>query len=192
MEPHTDPSSVRKSLDELLNQARAGDRDAENDLFDRLHARIVALAKRKVWDDEAAQDLAQETLQTAYEKYRSADFPRGFLPWVFTILHNKIGNYLKRRRIEIERGVLGGGELDWSTIRVNVDPEVGVIHFMESLKKALSRMTVDCRKVFRLLLAGAGRKEIQKAFANEPAGTTDSRVSRCRKKLLLELERLSA
>jgi DNA-directed RNA polymerase specialized sigma24 family protein len=80
---------------DLLERARTGDRGAEALLFERLQARVVAVAKRRVWDEEAARDIAQETLGTVLAKYREADLSRGFLPWVFTILHHKIGNYLR-------------------------------------------------------------------------------------------------
>jgi len=188
MASRTNRSGKIRTLAELLPAARAGDRDAEDELFCRLEARITALAKRKVWDEEAARDLAQETLQTVFLKYRQADFHNGFLPWVFTILHNKIGNYLKKRRREIERGALGGSPLDWPTIGVAIEPEVGTIDLLASVEKALARLSHDCRKIFRLLLAGAERPEIQEAFPGEPVGTTDSRVSRCRQMLLREME----
>ena len=52
-------------------------------------------------------------------------------------------------------------------------------------------MPPECREVFRLLLADADREEMRKAFGGEPIGTTYSRVSRCREKLLREVEELT-
>ena len=176
--------------EDLVPRARAGDRDAENALFERLQARILTLAKKKVWDEEAARDIAQETLRTVFEKYRTAEMPRGLLPWVFTVLHNKVGNYLKHKRVEEARIVRQGPDLHWDTVGVRGEGEQGVIDLTDSIERALRRATPDCRRVFRLLLSGLERSEIRDAFGREPLGTVDSRISRCREKLLRHLEEL--
>ena len=49
-----------------------------------------------------------------------------------------------------------------------------------------------CRKIFRLLLEEASREDILAAFPGERAGTIDSRISRCRRKLLRFLEATGA
>jgi RNA polymerase sigma factor (sigma-70 family) len=187
MTPHT---GTAERGGDLFLRARAGDRDAENALFERLDARIRALAKRRVWDEQAAEDIAQETLATAFEKFREAEMPRGLLPWVFTILHNKVGNYLKRRRVEAARTPRGAPELHWETAGVSTESEIAVIEFTATLERALRRVSAECRTVFRFLLAGRERSDIRKAFGNEPLGTIDSRISRCREKLLRHLEEM--
>ncbi len=186
----TDQPSLATPIDDLVTRARAGNRDAENALFERLHARIVSLAKKKVWDEQSAQDIAQETLRTVFEKYRAAEMPQGLLPWVFTVLHNKVGNYLKRRRVEAARHPLGEPSVHWDTVGVSPEGEVAALDLADSLEKALRVATADCRRVFRLLLAGWERREIRAAFGDEPLGTIDSRISRCREKLLRRLEEL--
>jgi RNA polymerase sigma factor (sigma-70 family) len=161
--------------EDLLSRARAGDREAENGLFEKLHARTLALAKRKVWDEEAARDIAQETLRTAFEKYREADLSRGLFPWVFTILHNKVGNYLKRRRVAQRHDA---GELDalaWETIGAGADHAIEEFELSDSIEKALVKATPECRKVFRLLLAGADRRRIAQSFGAEPGGSSVAR-----------------
>lgn len=173
-------------LDDLLARSLAGDRRAESLLFDKLQARIAAVAEKRVWDREAAHDIAQETLRTAYEKYRSADLSRGLYPWLFTILHHKVGNYLKRRRVEsarVERLADGMERPDPESTN-----EQNLIVLRAALERALLRLAPECRTVFHLLLSGSGRREIQAAFPGEPLGTIDSRISRCRAKLLALLE----
>jgi RNA polymerase sigma-70 factor (ECF subfamily) len=181
-----EPVRETAGLDDLLARARGGDRQAESALFDKLHARILALAEKKVWDRDMARDVAQETLRTAFEKYREADLSCGLYPWLFTILHHKVGNYLKRRRVErahLER--LGAAA-------ERPDPEgaedIAAIDLLSSVESALRQLSPECRRIFALLLGGAGRRDIGAAFENEPMGTIDSRISRCRAKLLALLE----
>jgi RNA polymerase sigma-70 factor, ECF subfamily len=181
-----DPLQETAGIESLLAKARTGDRDAEDVLFSHLHARLLAVAKRRVFDGEAARDLVQETLQTACEKYRNADLSNGLLPWVFAIFRHKVGNYLKRRRTSqrwIERApddleALGGSPAG----------EMGAIELAASLEGGLRQASAECRRVFELLLAGADREEIRAAFGNLPIGTIDSRISRCRAALLAYLE----
>jgi DNA-directed RNA polymerase specialized sigma24 family protein len=60
-------------LQEILVRARAGDVAAESVMFEHLHARVFALAKKRIWDEETARDLTQDTLSTAFDKYSSDD-----------------------------------------------------------------------------------------------------------------------
>jgi RNA polymerase sigma factor (sigma-70 family) len=185
-EPLLDTSGIEA----LLARARTGDAVAQNALFSRLHARILAVAKKRVWDAEAAEDIAQETMRTALEKYHDADLSHGLLPWLFTILHHKVGNYLKRRRTE--RAHLDA-EAAWakSTWSVRAADEVGYLELLTSVEEALVLLPDECRKILRLLLGGAGRREICAAFEGQPIGTIDSRISRCRSRLLDYLEETS-
>jgi RNA polymerase sigma factor (sigma-70 family) len=176
--------------DDVVRRARAGDHAAEEQLFAHLTARVHALAKKRIWDEDAALDIAQETLRTAYEKFREADLARGLLPWVFAILHNKVGNYLKRRRAEIARGAAGDPSIAWDAIGPVAAEVEGAVEIAESLAKGLRAASAECRAIFRLLLSGATRTEIAEGFPGEKVGTIDSRISRCREKLLRYLEAL--
>jgi RNA polymerase sigma-70 factor, ECF subfamily len=174
----------------LLERAWGGDRDAENALFEKLHARILALAKKRIWDEESARDLAQETLRTAFEKYRQIDRQRSFLPWVVTIFHNKAGNYIKKRQTQRKHLESGDVPPAWSSADTFAGDEGRVVDLVEWVERALLKASSDCRTIFRLLLLEAGRKDIHDAFPGESPGAVDSRISRCRDKLLREMERL--
>jgi RNA polymerase sigma factor (sigma-70 family) len=181
-----DPLRDTQGVEDLLARALSGDPAAENRLFAHLDARLQALAKRRIWDPEAARDLAQETLRTAAEKYREADLSRGFYPWLFAIFHNKVGNYLKRRRVEAERRV---PEEPWLAAEgTAAADETAAIDLWRDLERGLEAASTECRRIFELLLGGAGRREIAAAFPGEPQGTIDSRISRCRQRLLVHLE----
>ncbi len=179
----------RPGIDELLARARAGEHEAQEHLFDRLQARILALAKRRVRDEEAARDVAQETMGTVFEKYRSADLSHGFLPWVFTVLRYKVGNHLKRARVAGRHRV--EVDEDWLARTAGRSPEGRrrAFDLRRWLEGALAEASPDCRRIFELLLRGADRHEIRAAFGDLPQGTIDSRISRCRRRLLDAYER---
>jgi RNA polymerase sigma-70 factor (ECF subfamily) len=179
---------VPEGIQELLARARQGDAAAEERLFSLLRARILELAKRRVGNAEDAEDLTQETLGTILAKYRTEAPAERFLPWVFAILRNKIGNYWKRGRTA--RRILHDGDPEraWRTVGVSPEGEIRWRELRSALEEILPEASEPCRRVFQLLLQGADREEIRAAFGNEPMGTVDSRISRCRRWLLERLE----
>jgi RNA polymerase sigma factor (sigma-70 family) len=82
-------------LEDLVTQAKAGDKKAEELLFRYLLVRFKAIAKRRIGTRADAEDVAQEACVTVLEKYKAAMYPRGFPAWAYKILRNKIGNYYK-------------------------------------------------------------------------------------------------
>jgi RNA polymerase sigma factor (sigma-70 family) len=185
----TDEGS-EKSLSDALVLARQGDRRAENLLFERLRERVHALTRKRIWDPAIAEDLTQETMRTVCEKYREADLSSGLLPWVFTVLHHKIGNHLKRRRTEQGARDALTRDVSWDIAGFASVGETEGFDLADAIAKALRMASDDCRRVFTFLLRGDGVAEIREAFGNEPVGTTYSRVFRCREKLLRHLESL--
>jgi RNA polymerase sigma factor (sigma-70 family) len=87
----------------LLARARAGDRGAEEQLFEVLRARLTTIAKRRVWEKEAADDVVQQACLTVLEKYKTEEFPSGFEVWANGVLRMKIGNYLQSKKTSEDR-----------------------------------------------------------------------------------------
>ena len=77
---------------------------------------------------------------------------------------------------------------EWEAAAAGPDAEIAAIELQEALERGLKQAGAECRQIFRLLLAGAGRQEIAAAFSGEPMGTIDSRISRCRARMLAFLD----
>lgn len=105
------PADSRRTLDELLDKARQGDKSAEDQLLRYLRVRFVLLAKRRI-GEEYAEDLAQEACVTVLQKYRDVPPAGAFEPWAYGVLRNKIGNYLQssavRRETDLRNGRMNG------------------------------------------------------------------------------------
>ncbi|MFQ5627400.1 MAG: RNA polymerase sigma factor [bacterium] len=95
----------------ILNAARQGDIQAENQLFELLHERIFNLVQRRIWSryrpaEEIkmdAEDLTHEIYMTILSRYKTEDFEHGFLSWTFQIVRNKIGDYYRKMKLKYER-----------------------------------------------------------------------------------------
>jgi RNA polymerase sigma-70 factor (ECF subfamily) len=90
-------------INAILEKAKKGDQEAENQLFDHLLTRFRIFARRKV-NPAQAQDIAQEACLTVLKKYRSESFSVGFEAWSYGVLKNTIRNY--RRGLKIRKKVM--------------------------------------------------------------------------------------
>jgi RNA polymerase sigma-70 factor (ECF subfamily) len=83
-------------MNELLKNAIAGNKAAEEEIFHRLSARFGLFARQRMGDCEAAADVAQEACVTVLEKYKTETFTSGFEAWAYGVLRRKIRNYFSR------------------------------------------------------------------------------------------------
>src|SRR5262245_23912788 len=94
----------------LLARATSGDAAAENLFFERLRCRLMAWAGRLLHTLDV-DDLVQDTLIVVHAKYRALRIgaalhdQAGFDRWCRRILYHRIGNDIRRRRLEAERRV---------------------------------------------------------------------------------------
>jgi DNA-directed RNA polymerase specialized sigma24 family protein len=92
---HQPTQQAKSILGSLLKRALAGDQGAEAELFQTLSLRFTAIAKRRIREKEAAEDIAQDACATILHKYKSESFTVSFAAWAFGVLWMKIGNHLQ-------------------------------------------------------------------------------------------------
>jgi RNA polymerase sigma-70 factor (ECF subfamily) len=108
---------VKRSADELLQAARAGDREARGLLLAMHHGRLVAIARsqlgRRLQVKVDAADLAQEACLRAHRFFSSFRGGTGeeFATWLRRILTSLVANHFRRflvarrRNARLERGM---------------------------------------------------------------------------------------
>ena len=72
----------------LVKHARAGDRDAFEELVRRTLRLVFARLYLETGDTHRAEDLLQETLLTAFRSLKSLSDPTAFRPWLLRIAVN--------------------------------------------------------------------------------------------------------
>ena len=82
----------------LVEQARAGSREAFGELVVLYQHHIYGYVLRTIGDAEAARDVAQEVVLRAYTSVAGLQDPRKFRSWLFAIAANLSRNWLKRQR----------------------------------------------------------------------------------------------
>ncbi len=81
----------------LLAQLRAGSREAFRTLYQRLLGRVLALCRRLLGDEQAAQDATQEVFLRVFRSFHTFQGEARLATWVFRIATNVCLTELARR-----------------------------------------------------------------------------------------------
>lgn len=89
-----------KSMDEhiIIKKILHGERDEYAKLVDRYHVGLIIYCENIIKDRAQAEDIAQETFLTAYQKLSSYKNKHRFSTWLYKIALNKCYDYLRQRK----------------------------------------------------------------------------------------------
>ncbi len=93
-------------LNELQKTAKKGDSSAEKELFRILSVRFHLFAYHKIWDEESAQEVAQEALAVVAREFKGVEIRTSFAAWAHQVLEYRILAYLKAKRTRDPGGVV--------------------------------------------------------------------------------------
>jgi RNA polymerase sigma-70 factor, ECF subfamily len=83
----------------LVRRARAGDAWANEAIYRRHAARILALSKRLLGDSAEAEDVTQETFVIAFAAWKKLREPDRLQKWLIQIAVSRVHRRFRRRRI---------------------------------------------------------------------------------------------
>ena len=172
--------------EQLVKQARGGDRIATEELFRRHWGVAHRVAFRLLGHEQDAQDATQECMIKALAHLDDFDGRSGFRTWLLRIVTNAAFDSGRKRK---RRPTLGfgstAGAADGVEPAVNTDPTVELRRqdLRKTLDAALNRISPKQRQTFILFAeAGLTYEEIA-AVQNVPIGTIMSRIHYARTKL---------
>ncbi len=129
----------------LVTAVQEGDVFAFEYLVKRYQKRLHAFAVRVVRDDQAAQDIVQESFISLYKTIDRVDLTKKFSTYVFSITRNKAISYLRtiKKQVSLEDVVL-------------IDEDESLYERLTAaedrltVRKALAKLEDKYRKVIRL------------------------------------------
>lgn len=138
--------------------------------------RLRRYARALTGRPDAADDLVQDTLERALEKWRFWQSDRDLRPWLFSIMHNlHIDGHRRAGRIEF----CSDEELPVQVQRADQHDALE----LRDLERALALLPLDQREVLLLVsLEELSYAEAARAL-KIPQGTVMSRLSRARNRL---------
>jgi RNA polymerase sigma-70 factor (ECF subfamily) len=144
--------------------------------------RLRRYARALVGERTAADDLVQDTLERALNKFHLWKRGTDLRAWLFTVMHNVHVNQIRGRRELVA--------LDEEALEVPVRATHEVALEARDLERALMRLPAEQREVLLLVVLEDMSYEEAAATLGIPIGTVMSRLSRAREKLRLLVEGL--
>lgn len=169
---------------ELAAKARAGDRDAFEQLVLTYQNRVYTLALRLTGDREEARDLAQEAFLRAWQGLPSFRGDSGFSTWLHRLTTNVCLDFLRRRtrQREHEPGVSLDDETVPEPADCSQDPQLRLerAELARTVERGLAALPEHYRQALVLReLSGLRYQEIAAALGVD-MGTVKSRLARAR------------
>lgn len=170
---------MRKAIDEteLITKIRAGEHELFRHLVEAHQDRVYRVCLHVLSDAAAAQDLAQDTFVTAYQKLDQFDPTKGSISaWMLTIARRLCINAMKKLRpvSMADPPEMMGSSND------HPDRQASRNEAFQALDQALAKLSVDFRRCYMLA-------EVEELSHQEIAhiegiaiGTVKSRVSRAK------------
>ena len=146
--------------------------------------RLRRYARALVGERAAADDLVQDTLERALNKFHLWKRGTDLRAWLFTVMHNVHVNQVRGRRELLA--------LDAEALELPVRATQEIALETRDLERALMRLSVEHREVLLLVALEDLSYEQAGAALGIPIGTVMSRLSRARAKLRTLMEGLPA
>jgi RNA polymerase sigma-70 factor (ECF subfamily) len=160
---------------ELVDRARAGDRDAFAELVKRYERLVIAEAINLLRCPEDARDVAQDVFVIAYRRLNSLWGPRRFGPWIMRIARNAALRYRNQRRRRSYEAI--SEELPDLCGSSSSDNDV------DSLLQWIARLPGQERLVLMLRYVEGMTTEQIAQVTGRPIGTVTKQLSRARRRL---------
>lgn len=86
--------------EELMKCFKLGSLEAFNMLYERYSGRILSYLRKRLRDDDAAQEVFQDTFLKVSANRSSFDSKSPFAPWLFKICRNSLVDFVRKVRLE--------------------------------------------------------------------------------------------
>jgi RNA polymerase sigma-70 factor (ECF subfamily) len=143
--------------------------------------RLRRYARALAGDRYAADDLVQDTLERAWNKFHLWRPGSDLRAWLFAIMHNVFVNQMRSRRFEMEQPME-----DPPAQAVRASQSDGVE--LADLERALSRLSLEHREVLLLVAVEQMKYDEVSRSLGIPVGTVMSRLSRARERLRQQMD----
>lgn len=175
-----------------VEQAKAGNTRAFDQLVSKHRGRIYAMIYQMVRNDADAWDLAQEAFIKAWKALPKFESRARFSTWLFRISHNVVYDWLRKRRMKVEGElndeVFDAGRIDPGASTApqqcqRPDEALEQSELQQRIEHALDKLSEEHREVIVLReVQGLDYKEIAEII-DSSLGTVMSRLYYARQKL---------
>lgn len=130
----------------LIRQATRGDGEAFTRLYDMYMERIYRYVSYRVSIVADVEDLTQEVFLRAWNSIRGYQPRNPFLAWLFTIAHNRVIDYYRKKGRQLETTL---DDLPLSTGGAE-DPEMEEMVDRDTVRRLIAHLSGDEQQVLML------------------------------------------
>jgi RNA polymerase sigma-70 factor (ECF subfamily) len=154
-----------ETIDRLVAEAQAGNRDAFGQIFDEYHQPIYRFVVSRVGRPSDAEDLTQLIFVKALEalpRYTARGIPFG--GWLFRLARNAVIDHVRTRRDHLELTA----EIQRPTEEAGPEAAAALRQDLDAVSRALGALTDEQREVIELrFFAGLSAREAAEAMGKQ-------------------------
>lgn len=175
-----------KELKNLLNQIGAGDNKAVEKIYRHYQTSLFAFIRLRVRDDEAAEEILNDTFMIAIKKPEQYDGSCEYMTWLCGIAKNVCGTWIRKQNSGVARSIVDVEEEvfdnlpspDWDILSRLENQEMD-----EILRECIDKLPVTHKEAFFWTWFEEEPMEIVAERMDCPVGTIKSRLFNARAKI---------
>lgn len=176
----------QKEVLNLLNQIALGDNKAVETIYRHYQASLYSFIRLRVRDDEAAEEILNDTFMIAIQKPGQYTGESTYHTWLCGIAKNVCGTWIRKQQTGVNRSTV---EVDEETFENLADPNWGILEQIESkekddiLRECIDNLPATHREAFYWAWFEEEPMEVVAERLECPIGTVKSRLFNARTKI---------
>jgi RNA polymerase sigma-70 factor (ECF subfamily) len=179
LKTRAEPAFLMETLQELVTEARQGDKAAFERLVERYERRVFYKIYSYVGNVEDARDVLQEVFLTVYRKLGALKEAEKFEGWIYRIAVNRALDFLRRNSRHTP--VLLNEEMAASEYGITEEAEQR--EMFAEMRRAVDRLAPKHRDVLLLSLDAENDQKRISAILGVSIGTVKSRLFYARERV---------
>ena len=175
-----------KELQNLLNQVALGDNKAVEAIYRHYQASLYAFIRLRVRDDNAAEEILNDTFMIAIQKPEQYNGTSEFKTWLCGIAKNVCGTWMRKQNSGVARSIVDVDEEvfdnlpapDWDIVSQLENQEMD-----EVLRECIDKLPVTHKEAFFWTWFEEEPMEVVAERLDCPIGTIKSRLFNARAKI---------
>lgn len=176
----------QKELQNLLNQVALGDNKAVETIYRHYQASLFAFIRLRVRDDEAAEEILNDTFMIAIQKPEQYNGSSEFRTWLCGIAKNVCGTWMRKQNTGIARSTITVEDEAFDNLP---DPDWDVLSRLETqemdgvLRECIDKLPIAHKEAFFWTWFEEEPMDVVADRLACPIGTIKSRLFNARSKI---------